>query len=262
MTGRADQIEKGARPGEAWNALLELTLALAGRPMPGGESPGWRSKRSAFWGGTFDPVHFGHLRTAQELLYGLALAEIRFVPCWLPPHRPAPVAPESLRLRMLEAAVDGVPGLKVDDRELNRAGPSYMVDTLISLRADLGSQPLCLILGFDAFLGLPTWHRWHEIPDLAHLVVARRPGFTTTADGELGDLLRARVSQDSTDLHKVSAGRIVIRDVTRLEISASAIRSQVAVGGDPRFLLPDAVRDLIIENRIYENQGEVRTSAQ
>ena len=214
------------------------------------------------FGGTFDPIHVGHLRTAHELLTGLDLAEVRFIPSRLPPHRPPTIAPEALRLRMLEAALEGLPGFRVDGRELLRPGPSFMVDTLASLRAEVGTQPLCLLLGLDAFLGLPTWERWRELPALAHIVVARRPGFTQRIDGEVGELLRSRSSTDRHELARLPAGRVLIQDVTQLEISSSALRNLVAAGGDPRFLVPDAVRDLIGKTHIYANPKEARTRAQ
>ena len=214
------------------------------------------------FGGTFDPVHTGHLRTAHELLTGLELAEVRFIPSRLPPHRPPTVAPEALRLRMLEAALDGLPSFRVDDRELRRPGLSYMVETLTSLRAELGSQPLCLLLGLDAFVGVPAWHRWRELPELAHIVVARRPGIAGEIDGEAGDLLRSRVITDRRALATSPAGRVLMLDVTQLEISSSAIRRLVEAGEDPRFLVPDAVRELILKTHIYANPKEVRTRAQ
>lgn len=214
------------------------------------------------FGGTFDPIHVGHLRTAHELMTALELAEVRFVPSRIPPHRPPAVAPEALRLRMLEAALEGLPGFRVDGRELRRAGPSYMVDTLASLREEVGAQPLCLILGLDAFLGLPTWHRWRELPDLAHIVVARRPGVAQGMEGEAGELLRARATTDRHDLARSPAGCVLLRDVTQLDISSSAIRSLVAAGGDPRFLVPDPVLELIAKTHIYANPKEAITSAQ
>jgi nicotinate-nucleotide adenylyltransferase len=218
------------------------------------------------FGGTFDPIHVGHLRTAHELMTGLDLAEVRFVPSRLPPHRPPTLAPEALRLRMLVAALDGLPGFRVDSRELLRSGPSFMVDTLASLRAEVGTQPLCLLLGLDAFLGLSTWDRWREIPELAHLVVARRPGFQHAdggqPDGEVGLLLASRATADYRDLSRMPAGRVLMHDVTQLEISSSAIRLLVAAGGDPCFLVPDAVRELILKTHIYANSKEANTGAQ
>ena len=214
------------------------------------------------FGGTFDPIHLGHLRTAHELRTALGLAEVRFVPCRLPPHRPPAVAPEALRLRMLEAALADLPGFRVDDRELRRPGLSYMADTLTSLRTEVGDRPLCLLLGLDAFLGLPTWHRWRDLTGLAHIVVARRPGVGQPIDGEAGELLKSRGSNRAADLAGAPAGRVLVRDVTQLEISSSAIRALVADGGDPRFLVPDAVLELIAKTHIYANPKEARTSAQ
>ena len=214
------------------------------------------------FGGTFDPVHVGHLRTAHELRTGLDLAEVRFIPSRLPPHRPPTIAPEALRLRMLEAALDDQPGFVVDGRELRRPGPSFMVDTLASLRQELPTRPLCLLLGMDAFFGLPAWHRWQDILTLAHIIVARRPGFSEQTDGEIGQLLRSRETTDSQALGTALAGCILVREVTQLEISSSAIRNLVAAGGDPRFLVPDAVLQLITKTHIYANPREVRTRAQ
>lgn len=214
------------------------------------------------FGGTFDPVHVGHLRTAYELMTALDMAEIRFVPCRLPPHRPPAVAPEALRLRMLEAALAGLPGFRVDPRELLRPGLSYMVDTLTSLRDEVGNRPLCLLLGLDAFAGLPTWHRWREISTLAHIVVARRPGVAQAIQGEAGELLQSRGTNDPSDLANTPAGRVLLRDVTQLDISSSAIRALVAAGGDPRFLVPDAVLELVAKTHIYANPREALSSAQ
>ncbi|MEO8223377.1 MAG: nicotinate-nucleotide adenylyltransferase [Gammaproteobacteria bacterium] len=213
------------------------------------------------FGGTFDPIHVGHLRTAFELLTSLDLAEVRFIPSRIPPHRPPAVAPEALRLRMLEAALAGLPGLVVDDRELRRPGPSYMVDTLSSLRQESASRPLCLLLGLDAFALLPTWHHWREIPELAHVVIARRPGVGSEPGGEAGDLLRTRAAKDARTLAQFPAGRVLLVNVTQLEVSSSAIRGLVAAGGDPRFLVPDAVRELIAKTHIYASPEEVLTRA-
>ena len=214
------------------------------------------------FGGTFDPVHLGHLRTAHELRTGLGLAEVRFIPSRVPPHRPPTIAPEALRLRMLEAALDGQPDFVVDGRELRRPGPSFMVDTLASLRQEMPMRPLCLLLGMDAFFGLPAWHRWQDILTLAHIVVARRPGFAEQTDGEIGQLLRSHETADSQALATAPTGCILVREVTQLEISSSAIRNLVAAGGDPRFLVPDAVLELITKTHIYANPREVRTRAQ
>lgn len=205
------------------------------------------------FGGTFDPVHYGHLRTAFELLKGLQLGEVRFMPAGTPPHRGSPAASGELRLRMVQAAVEGQPGFTVDDRELRREGPSYSVDTLSDLRAEYPDRSLLLIVGMDAFIGLPKWHQWREILQLAHVVVAHRPGWRTPATGPLGELLVDRGTGTVGDLHDAPAGHIYIHAVTQLEIASTSVRTLIARGRDPRFLMPDAVRDIIFESGCYRD---------
>ncbi len=203
------------------------------------------------FGGTFDPVHFGHLRTAFEILQALRFSEVRLMPCGNPPHRDQPVAAPALRLKMVQVATEGQQGFVVDDRELQREGPSYSVDTLAALRAEFPLRPLALVIGMDAFLGLPKWYHWREILQLAHIVVAHRPGWRAPDMGPLGELLADRGTHRIGDLHDARSGHIYIHDVTQLEISSSEIRELVAVGRDPRFLLPDAVRAVIRESGCY-----------
>lgn len=202
-------------------------------------------------GGTFDPVHFGHLRTALEVLAGCRLAAVHLMPCGMPPHRDTPVASTELRLRMLRAAVASEPRLIIDERELRRPGPSYMVDSLAQFRDEDRERPLCLVLGADAFLGLPSWHRWRDILGLAHIVVVQRPGWDLRAAGELGELLAARRADDPAALHHATDGLIRVQAVTALDIASSQIRALVVQGGDPRFLVPDPVRDLILATGCY-----------
>lgn len=212
-----------------------------------------RAAMIGIFGGTFDPIHFGHLRPALELMQTLQLDEVRFIPCHQPPHRDAPGASSDQRLRMVEAAVAGVAGFRVDRRELHRSGPSYMYDTLRSLRDELPGTRLCLLLGMDALLGFPGWHRWREILELAHLVGAHRPGWSPPVEGELAELLLSRGTADVSRLRQQAAGSIVLQPVTQLEISATAVRSMVAAGLSPRFLVPDAVCELMEQESIYRN---------
>ena len=205
------------------------------------------------FGGTFDPIHYGHLRTAFELLQALRLGEVRFVPSGDPPHRRGTIANAELRCRMVEVAVSGQAGFSVDDCELRRGGPSYTVDTLEALRAEQAETSLCLIVGMDAYLGLTTWHRWDEILELAHIIVAHRPGWKVPDTGELGELLAAHRSGDVDDLHQRPCGHIYDHAVTQLEIASTEIRALIAAGRDPRFLMPDAVRDVITESGCYES---------
>ena len=203
------------------------------------------------FGGTFDPIHYGHLRTAFELLQTLDFEEVRFVPCGDPPHRGVTFASAALRLVMVRAATRDEPRFVVDDRELRREGPSYSIDTLSSLRVEFPRRSLCLITGMDAFLGLPTWHRWDEILDFAHMVVAHRPGWRAPGGGELGELLARRRTRSARDLHDRLQGSVHIHAVTQLEIASTEIRSLVADGYDPRYLMPDAVRETIRESSCY-----------
>jgi nicotinate-nucleotide adenylyltransferase len=203
------------------------------------------------FGGTFDPIHYGHLRTALELRVLLDLAKVHIVPCANPPHRTAPMSDGALRLRMVAAAIRGEPGFVADDREIKRAGVSYTVDTLASFRAELPDRSLCLLLGMDAFLGLPQWHRWHELTSLAHIVVAHRPGSDTPTSGPLGELLCERRAPSAAALATKPAGLIHVQPVTQLEISSTDLRDSLRAGRDPKFLVPDSVREIIIETECY-----------
>jgi nicotinate-nucleotide adenylyltransferase len=203
------------------------------------------------FGGTFDPIHYGHLRTALELKSLLDLERVHIVPCADPPHRTAPMSDGALRLRMVEAATRGEAGFVADDRELKRAGVSYTIDTLASFRAELPGRSLCLLLGMDAFLGLPKWHRWRELTALAHIVVAHRPGWDAPTTGTLGDLLRDRRAPNAADIAAKPAGFVHVQPVTQLEISSTDLRDSLRAGRDPKFLVPDSVREIIIETECY-----------
>ena len=206
------------------------------------------------YGGTFDPVHVGHLRTALEVSETLGLDELRFIPCQVPPHRPQPGATPLQRRAMLEMALDDGPaGFRVDPRELNRPGPSYMVDTLVSLREDVGCRPLILILGLDAFLGLPGWHRWREIPELAHIGVMRRPGHEPRWPVELEQEIHGRLTNHAADLEATAAGRVLWLNVTQLEISASQLRRLISAGKSPRYLTPEPVARYITQHGLYQH---------
>ncbi len=215
------------------------------------------------YGGTFDPVHFGHLRAALEVYQGLGLREMRLLPCYQPPHRAPPMADARARLTMLRSAVGtDTRGLVVDNREMRREGVSYMVDTLASLRAELSDEPLCLVLGADAFLQLHRWHRWEEIIAQAHLVVTHRPGWTLAADAPNLDPALVRLwrdchADDVAELAALPAGRILQFTITPLDISATCIRTMVTKGESPRFLVPDVVWNLIRLQGLYDIKREV-----
>lgn len=206
------------------------------------------------YGGTFDPVHYGHLRTALEVYEKLGLHELRMVPSQIPPHRLMPGANAEQRLLMLRAALDHAEsGFSIDTRELERPGPSYMVDTLASIRAESGTNPLVLILGMDAFLKLPGWHRWESIFELAHIAVMRRSGHDHEPDTVLNRVLRDRLTESPDAMRTTLSGRVHLVDVTALGISATGIRNAVARGLSPRYLTPDPVIELIREFRLYQS---------
>jgi len=208
-------------------------------------------------GGTFDPIHYGHLRLAEELGGTLRLDEVRIVPSGTPPHRSAPATAAEHRLAMVRLAAAGNTRFKVDERELRRAGPGYTFDTLTELRAESGAtRPLVLLTGADAFLEFATWHRWHELFGLAHVAVAHRPGFPVERWVErmpqpLAREYSARVLQQPLAVHLSPAGGIVVVPFTALDISATAIRDMLLAGSSPRYLLPDAVLDYIRANHLY-----------
>jgi nicotinate-nucleotide adenylyltransferase len=203
------------------------------------------------FGGMFDPIHYGHLRTAFELWQSLKLAEVRFMPAGSPPHKQITHASAELRLAMVSAAIASQKGFVVDDREVRRQGVSYSYDTLAELRAEMPDRSLCLLLGMDAFLGLPDWHRWRELLDLAHIVVAHRPGWKAPTMGPLGEVMVDRGTGSVRDLHDQLAGRIYIRAVTQLEISSTDLRQVITSGQDPRYLVPEEVRKIIRETGCY-----------
>lgn len=203
------------------------------------------------FGGTFDPVHHGHLRTAFELREALRLGEVRFLPTGNPPHREGTLANAEMRLAMVRAAVADQPGFTVDDRETRRSGLSYSVDTLGELRAEFPQRSICLLLGMDAFLGLPNWHRWREILELAHVVVAHRPGWKAPVQGPLGEVMVDHGTGSVRDLHDAPAGKVFVHAVTQLEISSTELRALIARGRDPRYLVPDSVCKLLRETGWY-----------
>lgn len=202
-------------------------------------------------GGTFDPIHYGHLRTALDVMQSLQLAEVRFIPLRNPPHRDQPFTPAEHRLAMVQAAIAEQSGFRVDTRELEREGTTYTIDTLHSLRKELGGTPLCLLLGTDAFLGLPNWHRPQEILELAHLVVMQRPGETEPHSAPLDRLMEGRHADSAEELKAAPGGRILFQTVTQLEISATEIRKMIQRGNSPRYLLPEPVLEIISRKGLY-----------
>jgi nicotinate-nucleotide adenylyltransferase len=208
-------------------------------------------------GGTFNPIHFGHLRPALEITEALQLREMRLIPSALPPHREVPEVDAQQRLRLVQLAAVGEPRFVVDDRELRREGPSYTVDTLISLRRELGDEAIGLVIGMDAFLFLHTWHRWEQLIDLAHFIVMQRPGHYSPAlyrkkmHADVRALVEQRLVVQAGQLHNTSCGGIWFQAVSQLDISATNIRAMIKAGHSARYLTPEAVWDSIEKNRLY-----------
>ncbi|MES2579979.1 MAG: nicotinate-nucleotide adenylyltransferase [Pseudomonadota bacterium] len=207
-------------------------------------------------GGTFNPIHFGHLRLAQELTDALNLSEVRFIPAANPPHKDAPDVSAVQRAEMVKLAIADNPSFKLDERELHRAGASYTIDTLISLRSEIGADSaLCLIMGSDAFTQLNTWHRWQEILDYCHIILVQRPLITATNQpplaNELTLLLQNHYTENVSDLTMQNAGLIHMQTITALSISSTSIRASFKLKQIPRYLMPQTVIDYIATNQLY-----------
>jgi len=208
------------------------------------------------FGGTFNPIHFGHLRPAIDVVDNLNLSELIFIPCGVPPHRNMPEVTPEIRFELIQAAIHNEPKLKVDDREIHRKGISYTVDTLRAYRQERGKESICLIIGKDAFLELYTWHNWQELLQLAHLVVMHRPGYDIHGDTELispalFSLMQARETKSLNTLYENVAGYINFQTVTQLNISSTHIRELVRQGKNISFLLPESVKQKISQLNLY-----------
>ncbi len=202
------------------------------------------------FGGTFDPVHIGHLRVALELKEHLGLSVMHMIPAARPPHREQPAVSAQQRFEMLQLALANAAGMVADDREIRREGPSYTIDTLAEFRREIGSEPLCLCIGMDALWGLSIWHRWRELLDFTHIVVAARPGWKLPHSGEVFELVddhRAEVDVMMQRPH----GNIAIVEMALLPVSATGIRQALQRNASIRYLVPEAVLDYIEANGLY-----------
>ncbi len=205
-------------------------------------------------GGTFDPIHYGHLRMAEELAGWLALEQVRFIPAPHPPHRSQPRTSVSHRVEMVRLAISGNARFTLDTREVEREGVSYSVETLTGLRQELGPDiPLWLFMGVDAFLALNTWKSWQRLLELANIAVAHRPGYRLAQTDALTDDLRALLQQHQVKeaIPSRAAAQVILRPVTQLDISATAIRNAIREGKNPRYLLPEPVLDYIHAHHLY-----------
>lgn len=212
-------------------------------------------------GGTFNPIHFGHLRMAQELAETLNFNEVRFIPAANPPHKPAPKVTAEHRAAMVRLAIANNPAFTFDNRELHRTGASYTLDTLQSLRDELGNQvSLVLLMGSDAFTKFNTWHRWAEIIQLCHIALVQRPlpisSHEDSAKSSLPEILETflhnHYTDNSDDLHAAPAGFVTMQRVTALDISSTEIRGMFQQPRSARYLMPDNVIDYIQAHQLYD----------
>lgn len=209
------------------------------------------------FGGTFDPIHYGHLRSALELCERLRLSQLRLMPCAVPAHRESPHCSAQQRAAMVELAVRGESHLVYDGRELQRSGPSYTIDSLMELRAELGeSISLNLVMGCDAVLGINSWHRWEEILNWAHVLVIARPGWQLPERGEVSRWLAQHRLDEPRGLVEKGSGSVYIEQLRPLDISSTEIRHLLQNGQSVRYLMPEPVLDYIEEHGLYETKKE------
>lgn len=204
------------------------------------------------FGGTFDPIHLGHIRPVLETAESLSLESVRMVLCARPPHRKRPVATPELRWQLLKIAVADYPLLLPDDRELKRSGPSYTVDTLRLFREQMPNTTFCLLVGADALVSLDSWHEWKELTNVAHIVVMRRPGWSFVADsGNLHDFIDSSLTNRLQDLRDTKYGKVWFQDVEPQDISASEIRALLTAGESVEGLVGRGVHQYIQESGLY-----------
>ncbi len=205
----------------------------------------------ALFGGTFDPVHYGHLRCADEARQQLGLKNLYLLPAGTPPHRKPPQATTKQRLEMLQLAQAEFPRLEIDDRETRRSGPSYMVDTLQELRTEFLQRPLLLLIGQDAANHLHSWFHWEQLFELAHIVILTRPGAKAEYRSDLTRQIQRRLSTDVQSLCCSEAGGVLYLGVTSIDVSATSIKSIIRLGRSPQSMLPEVVLNYINENQLY-----------
>ena len=196
------------------------------------------------FGGTFDPVHYGHIKPAISVKQALNLSQLRFIPNRVPPHRAEPWLSVEQRLLLLNTALKDYPDVIIDERELNRDGPSYMVDTLSSLKKDFPGEGLCLIIGMDAFFGITSWFKWRSLFELCHLVVTGRPGFDQNSiegqfDSDDYAFLSRRITTDANALSAQETGKILVQSVPQLDISSTQIREKLLDDEQIRQWMPE-----------------------
>ncbi|AOE50786.1 nicotinate-nucleotide adenylyltransferase [Kangiella sediminilitoris] len=210
-----------------------------------------QKKMDIILGGTFDPVHFGHLRMTQEMLNRFPDANVSLMPAAYPPHRPEPGATPRQRIEMLERVLKQYPELKVDSRELSRPEPSYSVVTLKEIRREVGNDCLVFLMGADAFAKIDEWYQWQELIELTNILVVGRPSSEIPTAGTVATFYRQHALNDVMQLPSYSHGKVGFCQMPQLDISSSYIREQINQGFSPRFLLPDDILDYMYQHGLY-----------
>ena len=205
----------------------------------------------AVLGGTFDPVHYAHLRCADEARVKLGLDSLYLLPAGTPPHRASPQASNAQRMDMLQLAIAEFSHLQIDRREFERDGPSYMVDTLRELRVEYPQRPLLLLIGQDAANHLDRWHHWQDLFELAHIVIITRAGEKPAYRSELAQTIEQKLLKDIQIMLDSAAGRVLALEVTAIDICATTIKTMIGLGRSPRAMLPEPVMDYINKQGLY-----------
>lgn len=208
----------------------------------------------ALYGGTFDPIHYGHLRPVEALSGLIGLKEVIWLPNNIPPHRPQPEASSQQRLEMVRLALEPYSSFKVDTRELEKPTPSYTIETLRDFRKEIGDkQPLAFIIGQDSLLSINTWHQWDQLLNVCHLLVCARPGYQTHFEStQMQAWLAKHQTHQQEDIHRLPAGKIFLADTPLYNISATDIRAHHKAGLDCHDLLPSSVEDYIRQQQLYK----------
>lgn len=205
------------------------------------------------FGGTFDPIHFGHLRTALELQEVLNVPQINLVPTGEPVHKVSTGASAVQRFEMVRLAVESEPTLVADDCELISAEPCYTINTLMKKRAEVGEDlPIILVMGMDSLLGIKSWSQWQQLTDYGHLFIVARPSYDPEFDAELQNFIDQRKVEDLTELSLRPSGYLAMHQLTPMSVSATQVRKIIEQGSNPRFLIPDVVWDFIKTERLYD----------
>ncbi|MGB0458570.1 MAG: nicotinate-nucleotide adenylyltransferase [Porticoccaceae bacterium] len=207
----------------------------------------------ALFGGTFNPIHFGHLNLANSLADYLHIQSVRMIPCAIPPHREAPSVSPEQRLAMLNLAIADNPTLVADDLELKRACTSYSIDTVEIVRQEIGAQtPLFFCIGMDVLLAIDNWHRWTELLDYCHIVVCLRPNYKMPNEGALATWIERYLCDDLTQIKKQSHGCIHLCKIPPLDISSTAIRDSIKYAKNIDHMTPEPVVNYIKQHSLYE----------